>query len=98
MTVIQVLERVGSFAEDKDIAAAIRKNEIRPAIERGDSICIDFAGVEGATQSFVHAMLSDIIRTFGADILDKFEFRSCNKTIQSIVGIVTEYSQLDMDE
>ena len=92
---IEIFKRATSFAEDKDVAASIREKEIRPSLSRGDSVVLDFSRVEGATQSFIHAMLSDLIRTMGADILDRVEFRSCNHTIQSIIEIVVQYSQLD---
>jgi hypothetical protein len=95
---IDIYERATSFAEDKDVAASIREREIRPTLSTGDSIVLDFSRVEGATQSFIHAMLSDLIRTMGAVVLDRIEFKSCNDTIQPIIEIVVQYSQLDPDD
>ncbi len=95
---IDILRHASPFAEDKDIAARIRDDELRPALRQGEHITLDFTGVEGATQSFVHALLSDVIRSLGPDVLDKIEFRSCNQTIRSIIEIVTQYSQLDSED
>lgn len=94
MITIQILQRASSFAEDKDLAADIRERDLKPALDRGQNIRLDFKGVEGATQSFVHAMLSELIRKRGAGVLDKVEFSQCNPTVRSVVEIVVEYSQL----
>lgn len=94
MITIAIIERAGGFAEDKDIAAQIRERELKPAIARGERIRLDFSEVEGATQSFVHALISEPIRNNGAGILAKVEFKKCNPTVRSIVEIVVEYSQL----
>ena len=97
MTTINVKERAREFAEDKDIAAKIREEELRPVLKRGETVRLDFEGVTGATQSFVHAMISDLIRREGADVLDRIEFANCSGTVSSIVEIVSEYSQYEVD-
>ena len=94
MRVVRILERASSFAEDKDIAASIRDVDLKPTLEAGEKVRIDFRGVDGATQSFVHAMISELIRTAGPRVLDKMEFKSCNATIRSVIEIVVEYSQI----
>lgn len=94
MITIQIRERASPFAEDKDLAAAIRERDLRPALDQGERVRLDFRGVEGATQSFVHAMLSELIRKRGASILDRIDFANCNPTIRSVIEIVVEYSQL----
>lgn len=94
MIVIRIRQKAGVFAEDKDVAASIRDQELKPAIERGDKVRFDFTEVEGATQSFVHALISEPIRKNGSGVLDKIEFKKCNPTVRSVVEIVVEYSQL----
>lgn len=94
MIIIGIRQRAGAFAEDKDIAASIRDEELKPAIGRGDKVRLDFSEVDGATQSFVHALISEPIRKQGPGILDKLEFKKCNPTVRSVVEIVVEYSQL----
>ena len=93
MLYIKLFERVGSFAENKDIAREIRIREIIPALESKQEIILDFEKVEGATQSFVHALISDLIRKYGNDVLEKISFKFCNETVQKIISIVSEYMQ-----
>lgn len=93
MIVVNVVERAGEFAENKDTARSIREEVIAPALIRGESVVVDFDGVHLTTQSFVHAMLSDLIRRMGPEVFDVIEFRNCNDVVQSLVEIVAEYSQ-----
>jgi hypothetical protein len=96
MMVVAVATRVGSFAENKDAARDLRLEEIEPALRAGEDVTIDFAGVELATQSFVHALVSAVIRSFGPDILDRVLFANCSDTVKGVVEIVVEYSQDDV--
>ncbi len=91
--ILQLFEYVGSFAENKDIASDLRNNTIRPAIDKGEDIILDFEGVDGATQSFIHALISDLIRKYGVEIIDRISFKNCNTTIQKIISIVVDYMQ-----
>ena len=93
MKIIKLFEKIGSFAENKDVARELRINEILPALEKGDNIILDFENIDAATQSFVHALISDLIRKYGNEILDKIEFKSCNDKVQKIIIIVTDYMQ-----
>lgn len=90
---IKLFKRTGSFAENKDLARDIRLNEIIPALEKGQEIILDFTGIETVTQSFIHALISDLFRKYGSDVLDRITFKSCNETVQKIVMIVTDYMQ-----
>jgi len=90
---IKLYEHVGSFAENKDIAKEIRVNKIIPALEDNKEVTLDFKKIESATQSFIHALISDLIRKKGIDILDKIYFKNCNDTVKKIIEIVIEYMQ-----
>ncbi len=90
---IKLFEKAGIFAENKDIAQQIRVNEIIPALQNGEEILLNFEKIESATQSFMHALISDLIRKFGVDVLDRIIFKNCNDTIKKIINIVTEYMQ-----
>ena len=92
-TVIRILDHAGSFAEDKDVARSLRQNQLTSALDQNVPVTIDFHGVDLATPSFVHALLAEVIRGRGPDVLDVLEFRGCNKTIQGLVTIVAEYTQ-----
>ncbi len=83
----------GDFAENKDAARTLREERVRPLLVNGQEVVLDFKGVGLATQSFIHALLSDLIRTLGPDVLDLLAFRNCNENIEGLISIVIEYSQ-----
>lgn len=88
---VHLYKIVGKFAEDKDRARDIRQNTLWPYIKTGNTIVIDFAKVEDATQSFVHALLSDLIRETRGEVLDLVYFKNCNETIKKMINIVVDY-------
>ena len=90
---IDMYKKFGNFAEDKDKARDLRLKTLIPEIEKKNLIILDFNGVNDATQSFLHALLSDIIRKKGINSLDFIDFKNCNPTIQTIVTIVINYMQ-----
>ena len=91
--IINLYKEVGTFAENKDKARDIRTKQILPALENNESVILDFQDVDLTTQSFIHALISDVIRTKGIGILDKLYFRNCNEIIKTIIGIVVDYLQ-----
>lgn len=93
---ITIVDRAGTFAENKDVARDIRIQEIIPALERNEDVVLDFEKVEAATQSFVHSLISDLFRKYGNDLLDRVSFKSCNDTIKKIINIVVNYMQEGM--
>lgn len=93
MTVVRLMERVGDFAGDKDAAAEIRENELKPALRAGDSVELDFDGVELATQSFIHALISELVRSQDLEALELITFLNCTPTVRELIEIVVEYSQ-----
>lgn len=91
---INLHDRVGTFAENKDTAKHLRVTSIVPALKRGDEeVILDFAGVSGTTQSFVHALIADAIRDPSLDALDHLVFEHCNEVVQAVIEIVVSYSQ-----
>ncbi|OGC03321.1 hypothetical protein A2276_00160 [candidate division WOR-1 bacterium RIFOXYA12_FULL_43_27] len=93
MTTIKLFPLVGAFAENKDLAREIRLNNLVPALEKGEEVTLDFEGVDSATQSFIHALISDLIRKYGDEAIDKISFKSCSETVQKIITIVIDYMQ-----
>lgn len=83
----------GPFAENKDAARAARLEQIVPALDRGEEVVLDFGGIESATQSFVHALISDLFRRYGADVLDRLVFKNCTENVKKIISIVVDYMQ-----
>lgn len=90
---IGIFDRTGAFAEDKDVARDLRVRVIIPALERNEEVILDFERVDAATQSFIHALISDLLRKYGSDALERISFKSCNETIKTIITIVVDYMQ-----
>ena len=91
--IINLFKLTGDFAENKDLAQKIRLENIIPTLTNGEDIILDFAGVTGTTQSFIHALISDPIRQFGGGVLDRLKFKNCSPFVQKIIIIVSEYMQ-----
>ena len=90
---ISIFDNAGAFAENKDVARNIRTQEIIPALTKNEEIILDFDRVDAATQSFVHALISEVLRKYGSDVLDRIAFKSCNETVRKIINIVVDYMQ-----
>ena len=95
---ITLFDKAGSFAQNKDIARDIRLQEIIPALENNNEVILDFQGVNSATQSFIHALISDILRKYGSSILKRLVFKSCNEEIKQIINIVLDYMEEGIKE
>ena len=96
---ISISAEAGEFAENKDIAAYLREDVIKPALRRkGEKIRFNFSGVDLTTQSFVHALISEALRIHGEDVLKRLEFKSCNKGVRGIIETVVQYSLDTSDE
>ena len=93
---VKLFDQVGDFAGDKDVAKELRENRLMPALRKGHEVEIDFNGVELATQSFVHALISDLIRHDDLDALEQLVFANCNESVKTIISIVVDYSQEDV--
>ena len=93
MKKIKLLPVVGSFAENKDLAREIRIKKIIPALEKKEEVILDFEGIDSTTQSFIHALISDLIRKYGVEVLDYVSFKNCNEVIKKIISIVVDYMQ-----
>ncbi len=94
--IIKMLDFVGEYAENKDIARRLRIKEIMPALLDGEAVVLDFGGVSGATQSFIHALIVMPMREFGDKFFELVKFKNCSSTIKQVVQIVSEYTQEGM--
>ena len=59
----------------------------------GNEVVLDFNGVTGATQSFIHALISDPIRELQDVAFDKLFYKNTNDDIREIISIVYRYMQ-----
>jgi len=90
---IKIVELTGDFAEDKDIARDIRLHQIIPAMEANEEIILNFKLVNLTTQSFIHALFSDVIREYKGNFFKMVKFKSCNENVRSIIEMVVDYMQ-----
>lgn len=93
MITIVISNLTGTFAENKDIARTLRITEILPALDKRAEIVLDFTGITGATQSFIHALISEPLRKYGIASLDLIIFKNCAQSVREIIITVTEYLQ-----
>ena len=89
---VKIQAGVKGFAEDKEAARQIRKQQIMPALTEGKGVVLDFAAVTSSTQSFVHALVGEPLQKIGETVLEKIEFRSCAPQVKSLVQLVVDYT------
>ena len=89
--IIHMKELVGTFAENKDIAREVRIKEIMPDLFDKKVIVLDFEGVTGATQSFIHALIAAPIREYADETFEYLFFKNCNDAVQEIIKVVADY-------
>ena len=95
--IIDMRKIAGDFAENKDIAKKLRIEKIMPALSKGDEVILDFDGVSGATQSFIHALISDPIRELKDVAFANLAYKNANIDIREIISIVYRYMQESLD-
>lgn len=93
VVMIKMFPLTGDFAENKDVAREIRVEQIMPALERGQVVILNFHNVTGTTQSFVHALISELIRQYSDDVFDRVLFKNCVPAVVQIVNIVADYME-----
>ena len=71
--------------------------QIMPALSRGELVVLDFDGVTGTTQSFVHALISDALREQPEVAFDNLYFKNASPDVRKIVEIVYRYMQESLD-
>ena len=89
---IVIESEVNGFAENKDEARAIRLSKVLPAVTAGNDVVLDFRAVRYATQSYVHALIGEVLQKLGNMALEHMEFRNCSPQVKSVVELVVDYS------
>lgn len=95
--IIKIQKIAGDFAENKDMAKKLRIEEIMPALSKGEEVILDFNGVDGATQSFIHALISDPIRELKDVAFNNLAYKNANDNIREIISIVYRYMQESLE-
>lgn len=89
---IKIADFCINFAEDKDIAKAIREDYLKKYITTNEKVVLNFNEIDSSTQSFIHALLSEIFQKYGETVLDLIEFKNCNIAVKSLITTVINYS------
>lgn len=92
MSATVVIEGMNGFAEDKDQARILRTSIVLPSLQQRDPVILDFAGIQYATQSFVHVLIGEALQRYGEPVLDVLEFRNCTDAVRSVIELVVDYS------
>lgn len=92
--VVRVEPDMSTIAQDKDRARIIRTDEILPALAAEQDVWIDLTDVALATQSFMHALLAEPLRKYGAKGLERCSFgcrhQQVKETVRMVVGYVLD--------
>ena len=94
---IKIKDLAGDFAENKDVAKDLRITKIMPTLAEGKEVVLDFSGVSGTTQSFIHALISEPIRRFRDVALEKIHYKNCSDVVKEVIKTVSEYMQESLD-
>ncbi|WP_438025808.1 STAS-like domain-containing protein [Sorangium sp. So ce233] len=89
---IHTVKISGPVAQNKDSAREMRRTNILPALHEGKSLKIDFTNVTTATQSFIHALISEAVRLHGNNALGLLEFHKCSPQVAEAIETVVVYS------
>ena len=84
--------QVRKFEENVESAAQIREETIAPALDRGESVVLDFSEVRFATQSFVHALFYRLFRDF-EKAASCLLLVKCSKATQQAIKFVAGYAK-----
>ncbi|MFY9463389.1 MAG: STAS-like domain-containing protein [Candidatus Sungiibacteriota bacterium] len=95
--IIKIKDLAGNFAENKDVAKDLRITKIIPTLSDGKEVVLDFSGVSGTTQSFIHALISEPIRQFRDVALEKMSYKNCSNFVKEVIKTVYEYMQESLD-
>lgn len=89
--VINIKQEIGGFdyAGARASGEAIRE-KIKNAIEDGDSVTLDFLGIDGISHSFADEILGIIVRAFGLSFIKKGDLRlnNANDSIKGLLNFV----------
>lgn len=95
---LRLFDLVGSFAEDKDVAARLRREVILPTLDAGAKVELDFEGITLTTQSFIHALISEGLRRHGESALQLMMFKNCGSAAKGIIETVVQYVLETVDD
>ena len=87
-----------AIAEEKEVARFLREELIKPALRRDEEVELDFVRAQVVTQSFIHALLAEVICRFEEKALDLLVFAHCSDEAAQVIRTVIDYTFMALDE
>lgn len=78
------------IAENNEKAAELRRDILLPSVREGRWVVLDFENVRFATQSFIHALLNEPLRT--RESVLRLSFLKCTRATREAIHTVAAYS------
>lgn len=85
---IDMYNYCGERCEVKLEAINLRERKIIPAIQKGETVILDFSHAITATHSFLTALLADSIKILGLKSYKQIKIIGANETIRTIIDFV----------
>lgn len=85
---IDMYNYCGERCEVKLEAINLRERKIVPAIQKGETVILDFSHAITATHSFLTALLADSIKILGLKSYKQIKIIGANETIRTIIDFV----------
>ena len=96
--VISIKNEIGGldFAGSRGSGELVRE-KMKPALDDGVDVTLDFTGIESITQSFADEIVGIFVRAFGIDyIKDSLRLNNANDSIKKTLNFVISYSKKKM--
>jgi STAS-like domain of unknown function (DUF4325) len=87
---LNIFNFFGKYADDKIAAIKFRDQHISNAVELNKDIHVDFDRVLSAPHSFLNALLSPAIRTFGMHAYKKLKIRNAQPEIRETLDFIMD--------
>ena len=97
-TTFDLFDEFGAFASNGDQASVFRFSKIEPALARGESVVIDFAGVTNMTSSFANGLVATLRVHFPQAFPTHVRFRNCCPAVRVLVSAAIEIGRREATE
>jgi len=92
-----IVLKVLDFEEDVERARQVRDEVIKPALDSGNMIVLDFTGIQFATQSFAHALMYKLLRDEKL-IASLLSIAGCSESTREAILAVAGYATVPENE
>lgn len=82
---LQLFSEFGSFAANGTIGNEFRVSKIEPFWQTHDKIILDFQGIHSMTDSFVNALVGNLVEAHPEDFKEKLKFQNCSPLVRSFI-------------